>query len=536
MAAVSDMEKQSLLELFGENERRTTLLHHLIASLMLGCMVMVIVQFGEALVFHWEGDFLGPLGVLVALEGMYSRRFVRQYDTLSREWLLYRLTEWVVILAGLKLLIYLLTGIEQLWADLPLWRANFVDNFFTGEYLFALAVILLVAGLASMFSEELAQLEGDEKLLRWERESQIPVQRKAARLSLANLIFTIAGGMIFLTGLLRLDWETLWGTTPRSVGGVGYVIAYFVLALILLSLTEFSILRVRWSLEQIPFTRNLAKRWLVYSLIFLLAVGLAAAVLPTRYSVGLLEVGRFLVSLVATLFTLLLIILMTPLFWLMSLLARLVGKQVRLEPPDLERLVPPAPPPPTTGASWVELLKSILFWLVFVGVIGFSIYTYLSQNRLLVERLRGLPVLGSLVRFMEWLRGRLAGVNERLARRVQAGLQRLAERRRMALQTWRYVNPHSLPPRQKVMFYYYALLRRAEEAGAPRRPDQTPLEYAARLRSELPEVEAELGELTGEFVEARYSQHPISDEKASLVREVWERIRPAIVRTLRQRR
>ena len=37
-------------------------------------------------------------------------------------------------------------------------------------------------------------------------------------------------------------------------------------------------------------------------------------------------------------------------------------------------------------------------------------------------------------------------------------------------------------------------------------------------------------------VEARYSQHPISDEKASLVREVWERIRPAIARTLRQRR
>lgn len=530
------MEKQSLLDLFNENERRTTLLHHLIASLMLGCMVMVIVQFGEALVYHWEGDFLGPLGVLVALEGMYSRRFVRQYDTLSREWWLYRLTEWVVILAGLKLLIYLLTGIDQLWADLPLWRANFIENFFTGEYLFALAIILMVAGLASMFSEELAQLEGDEKLLRWERESQIPVQRKAARASLANLIFTIAGGMIFLTGLMRLDWETLWGIVPRSVGGVGYVIAYFVLALILLSLTEFSILRVRWSLEEIPFTRDLAKRWLVYSLIFLIVVGLVAAVLPTRYSVGMLEIGRFLVSLVVTLFSLLLIILMTPLFWLMSLLAQLMGNPDRLEPPDLERLIPSAPAPPAAGgASWVELLKSILFWLVFFSVIGFSLYTYLSQNRLLWERLRGLPVLGDLVRFFEWLRGRLAGVNERLARRVQAGIRRLAERRQKALRTWRYVNPHSLPPRQRVMFYYYALLRRAEEAGAPRRPDQTPLEYAARLRNELPEVDAELSELTGEFVEARYSKHLISEEKAGLVREVWERIRPALAHALRKR-
>ncbi len=48
-----------------------------------------------------------------------------------------------------------------------------------------------------------------------------------------------------------------------------------------------------------------------------------------------------------------------------------------------------------------------------------------------------------------------------------------------------FINPRRLSPRQKVIFYYLAMVRRAREAGLPRQDDQTPYEYARSLTSSL---------------------------------------------------
>jgi hypothetical protein len=79
-----------------------------------------------------------------------------------------------------------------------------------------------------------------------------------------------------------------------------------------------------------------------------------------------------------------------------------------------------------------------------------------------------------------------------------------------------------------VRFYYQALLRRGREAGLPRRPGETPLEYQQELAQTLPEAGTPLSDLTGEFLEAQYSQHVIPPARAETARQRWEAVRQAL--------
>jgi hypothetical protein len=82
-----------------------------------------------------------------------------------------------------------------------------------------------------------------------------------------------------------------------------------------------------------------------------------------------------------------------------------------------------------------------------------------------------------------------------------------------------------LNPRQKVLFFYLAMIRRGSESGVPRRPDQTPSEYSSILEEKVSDVSPEVDGLTEAFSEARYSQHPVEEARAGQVKTYWERIR-----------
>jgi len=57
-------------------------------------------------------------------------------------------------------------------------------------------------------------------------------------------------------------------------------------------------------------------------------------------------------------------------------------------------------PPPeliprqAAGNSWLGLLASILFWVIFIAVIGFAVYYYLQQRKDLWLFFRDMPVFG----------------------------------------------------------------------------------------------------------------------------------------------
>jgi hypothetical protein len=523
------MSEDNLAQRFQKNERLTTFVTHLIVALMLGSVAVSVVQFGEYLAPGWNGAYLVPLSVLVALEAMYSRRKIRHAGFFSREYIFYRLTEFVLLFLGIKLVLYLVRGVDRLWADIQVLHYNFWDAFFTNEYILVAGFCFLVWAIAGMFAEELDHLEGDEKLLSRERETGIIEKRPAARRRLANLILYIGGALIFEAALVRLDWTLLWGETPPLRGHILNVVVYFVLALILLSLTQFSVLRVHWSLERIPISTDLAAGWLKYSAIFLLILAAIAFVLPTSYSVGLLDIVAYGISILTSILSALLFLLMLPFFLLMSLFARLFGTAEPVPPPNFQEIIPQQPQA-VASAPWLEVLKSILFWAVFLGVMAFSIAYYLRQNQTLLEQLKQTRLLHWMDRLWVWIASWLRGVNENISAAVRAGQEQLRKRNPFRSQQprWNLRGLRRMSPRERVQFFYLAMLRRGKEKGLPRGPGQTPYEYARRIAPEVPDVEPDVSALTQEFIEARYSLHDISPQKASLVQQYWKRIRKAL--------
>jgi hypothetical protein len=132
-----------------------------------------------------------------------------------------------------------------------------------------------------------------------------------------------------------------------------------------------------------------------------------------------------------------------------------------------------------------------------------------------------------------WLWQVVRRANRALTGAINAGLSRLrpqqplsqtiAERRRL-------FSLGRLTPRERVQYFYLAMVRRGGQRGIPRKPSQTPSEYAATLESQLPDVDAEIGSLTDAFTEARYSRHDVTPEQASLVQRIWDRIKATLRR------
>lgn len=545
-------------------ERLTVLASYFLASAMLTCLAVSLVQFGEAYAPGWDGTYLVALSFFLALEALYSHRLLRNLVFSDPQAVAYRAAELVVIMVGLKVAYYVARGPGLLVGDLSLWREDFWNNFFTDEYLFGLFTAALVWFISTRMGASLVLLEFDERVLMIEAQTGIYESRSEIRWNLANDILGVGVILIVLSAFLRFEPFTAWADLQPLRQGAYNALVYFFLALVLLSITQFNIMRSRWFRDSLPVHPLVTRRWLWYSLVFILGVAILAGVLPTGYSVGLLGVLNYLLFAILAILNLLVTILLTPLFLLIHLLASLFGTPEAQPAPQVE--IPQFIPQPAAAASeplvWWELLKSILFWLVLWGVVGYSIYYYLREHSGLAEKLRKTPLFPYLARFWAWLSAWWGGLNRQVAAAVDAGLARLRARRERAAQArpWRYLSLRGLSARERVIFYYIAMVRRGSERGLARQPSQTPYEYSRGLAQAvapppgaIPDDGAGLvmdgaqvepaalddaglagpiTAITDKFVEARYSLHPVTGQDVGLVQHYWQRIRRALRRRL----
>jgi hypothetical protein len=180
---------------------------------------------------------------------------------------------------------------------------------------------------------------------------------------------------------------------------------------------------------------------------------------------------------------------------------------------------------------WWELVKSILFWALFVVIVIYAISQYARQNQPLAALIKRVFGHGWLSKLWGWLASAWGGVRENVNAVVQAGLARLRRAGPFrSSDAWQYLNLRGLSPRQKVLFYYLALVRRGGEAGSPRHPAQTPLEYSRSLSANHPDVASDVTAMAEAFQEARYSRHEVPVEQAGHVRRFWEHVRRALRR------
>ena len=494
------------------------LLRPILVAVMFACVTISVAQVIGVLVPRWSGAYAVGAVFVISLESFYSTRLVRRLHLSGGDWWRFRGAEWIIILVALKLLSYVDRGWDVLRAEMALWSAN-IDTIFTVEYI----IVVLLALFAWTSSGDIS---------RWLDDLSIPPDDSrfnpaGGLIGLQALYFI--GGVILLimAGLAVVGLQLVLRTDRPPIGGIILnVLVYFVVGLGLLSQARMEWLFTRWQAAGIEITGGIRERWGVIALTTLVVVGALAALLPTRYTLGLLAVVQ---AILYFLFQIGLFIWLLLHFALAALLALAVMLLFGREQPAPAAPLPPVFPelPPTVtseGPDWWLVLRSILFWVVTVGIVVYALAQFIGARRewwtALAERLH----LGWLVTWLALVWGRVRGVAQQVGEVVR---QRLERRPATVGDTGRrgWLRLGRLSPRELVMYFYLSTEQRAAKGGLPRGPSQTAREYAERLRGQLPETAPDVDTLTEAFEAARYSAHPVAKEDTVRPRSSWERLR-----------
>lgn len=518
----------------------SALARHALAVVMVLCLALAFIDLAQRLIPALPVGLLAGFSLVVSIEAMYAAHVLSRGSVYGRSAATYRFTEWVVILVSLKLALYATRGFDQLWFDLVAWQKDLTLFFMDGEYLAGILLMLIVWLTSTVFAGNLADLDADPRALEAERVAGVRTERASSRQRLAEQTFLMGGAIVLMMILAHVELApTLTGFGyPDPISA--YAMIYFIAGLSLLAITQFTLLRAGWLWDRMPIANGLGQRWMLHMAIFLGVLVALSLALPTGYSVGLLGVIGYLIALIASLIQTLSFLLTQLIFLIGSLLASLFGGPPPeqpaplpppVEPPQFEMADPGAPDP-----LW-EILRSLIFWAIFIGIVLYSLSQLLQLRQDWLAKLRELPGLARLFRGWRWLWAQLRGAGRKLAAQVAETVRNLrmpgAARQGQGRAPSGFVNVRRMSPRQQVVFFYLALLRRGSQQGYDRPASQTPYEYAGRLSGALPEVSEDVSSMTAEFVEARYSAHEITPTRVSLVRRSWEHIRAALRRARR---
>jgi hypothetical protein len=512
------------------NKRVFIVTSSLMVAAMMACIMIAVVQFIRRIDSGWQVTYLPWLGFFLSLEAIYTTHLSRKLSYSSDDWLKMRLAELVVILVVVKILLYIIYSPFPLWFNLQSWMNYFMD-FFNPAYWVAMGFTVFLWFFASQFGVDLYEMGRDDYAKRQEVAYYFSEDRIIARRRMVDRILMLGAIMVGLTAVMSMESKFIWGNRTLITGTYTYLLLYFVIGFALLSQTQFAILGASWRQESTPVQRNVASRWVVTSLVFLLLLAGLVWFLPTRYSLDLLGALSLLFSSLMSI-----VMFLWNLFgFLFASLFSVLGFFTDDSEPTSENLqlpsLPMTPIVPGQPLPWIEVVKSILFWSVLIGVIGFALHQYLQQNQGLWQAIKRFPLVSWLVNLFEGLRGWFSQSWRSMASGMGAVRDRLIPRRsaRIAPETWHYIRLNSLSPRQQVLFFFQALVHKAEQRGIRRGKAQTPYEYAQVIKVEIPEVETNIEPFTDTFIEARYSQHPVTYKQASQAHQWWNSLRKVIL-------
>jgi hypothetical protein len=497
------------------------LLRPLLIGVMCGCVALSLVELVRVIFPQWNGTFLVAGCVLAALEANYSYRLIRARSLRGLDWLRFRIIEILLFYPVLKLGSYIGDSLSSIVADIASWP-RYPERLFDAETLVAFLLAVIAWRVATVTVEDFDRLNDPPHLHRGE----LPPFE-----SLTGRFFW--GGFILLatSGLTRIGLAEVLNLSRPSVPGlIANVLVYFVLGLVVLGQVRYVTLRRRWHSQQVRISPDLARRWLRYSLIFIGLVAGLAFLLPTSYTLGLLQVIGWTVGLIvgviAYVGTLLFYLITLPLAWLASLFG---GHPMPNPTPPPPRQLPPVDQAGQPLPDWIQILKSFVFWAVVLGMLYYVVRSYVRDHPELVASLANLRLMRALRRLWEAVWGWFRGMGRGLADRMPRSLTRRLGRRGGASEPgFGFLRLRGLSPRAQVLYYYLSVLQRAARQGLARRPAQTPDEYRATLSPHLPQVQPEVDELTQAFVEARYSRHPIVADQAHRLRTSWQHIKLAL--------
>lgn len=496
--------------------------NHLVIAALAGTVSGALVDvFGKL----WPGadeGYLTPLCLAGALLAAIVTGAARQHDALSLSWIRQRLPELIGLAIAARAVGWMWHLAVNPAPESALVGASWADWLFGAGFAWAYPAIATAWFVSAILSARFAALEPDERLIALEQDGSFVVDRASIREGIVNTLIGLGLVVVLFSALGRIG--------SPDAPDVWRIVAYFLLAFVLLAQSRLALLRLLWARERVDTQPGLSRRWAFLALAFLAVLALAILPLSTGYARDLLSATNAILN--ALVFGL------SVVAWLIvAAVTALLAGLYSLFAPGFT--APSASPPPrfetrdliNVDAATIDLRPILLALLVGAALIftGRRLWTYRREIGAWLARGR---LGGRLLEALRWLVGRFreaAGAARHAleARRTGPAGPRLRERLGL-----RSAGP--MTSRERVLFFYRALLRRSAESGLARGPGQTPAEFARRLEPALPPegVEA-VNALTEGYQTARYSRAPIGAADANRARSRWEKAREALRRRAR---
>lgn len=469
-----------------------------VVAILVACIAWPVADF-TAQMSSWSPTLFWLAPVAMAVVGFTTQRTLQKRLVSGVDSSKARLIELGILFLVIKLLSMLNNTLPEVVATARAWTQN-PWSFFDAQTLLAFGIGLLAWAGAALTARDLDALADPTMYLG----ETVPKKRLASRYFLGGAMLLVFAGLsrVNLMSVLELD-------NPRLTRPVISALIYFLLGMVMLSQIQFARLAGLWHREKVTIAENLNARWVRYSLLFLALAALIAFVLPTGYTVGLLDLVAMLFFLVSYLATFLYLLILWPFALLFSLL---MGRPMQMEAPSMERppFIPETPPPADDSNPAWAILRSIIFWVVLLATAIYLVRSYVRDRPELLRTLRGFAPVRWLSQLWQAVRRWLRKAGRRVQQGVPALIQRLRRRGVGNAEDQRRAGGSGL--REKIFYHYLATLDRARERGFPRREAETPYEYRRTLKTHIPEGEAALTDLTETFVEARYADHEITPE------------------------
>jgi len=359
----------------------------------------------------------------------------------------------------------------------------------------------------------------------------VPLERLKTR------YFWGGGLLVLISGLsqviLRLGFSSLIDLQRPTIRGIIInVLIYFMLGLVLLSQANIARLTTSWRIHKVDVDPDLAKHWARYGLIFLGIVTVVVFFLPTGYTMGFLEsagmVIEAILGVLSFILQLILFLIFIPIMWL----ARMFGGESApdVPPPPQPLEMPPEAAAPSSPIPWLEAIRSLIFWLVALAMIGYLIKMYVVDRPELPAALSRFRPIGLMVKLWQQIWLSLRGW-------AQSGLEIIAEQVKFTRpdregsisgRQWNWFGWGKLSARERILYYYLNILKRAEKRKLARKVSETPFEYEPNLEQAVPDVEIDVHQVTDVFVRARYSREAFDEDEADAIKQQWQRIRKAL--------
>jgi hypothetical protein len=508
------------MEMMSRNPWVENLFRPLAIGVMFGCIALSLVGLVHLFFPAWSGTYLIVGCVLVALEANYSYRLIRAMQLRGTDVLRFRAVEMAMFFILLKMGSYVGDRWADVLADVQTWPRqpwNILDPETTAAFILA-----FLSWWAS--TQTVRDLERIGEPFEPSRYYISPIESLTGRFFWGGAVLLIA------TGIARIGIAALLNLSRPPVPGlVLNVLVYFLLGLVMLGQVHFTRLHQQWQVQEIKVAAELPGRWARYSLAFIGLAAILAFVLPTGYTVGLLDTVGTIVYFLGYILALLVMILLFIFSLLLMPCAMLFGRERPTPPqPRLPLLQPPQQELGGPGGAWFEILRSLLFWAAALGMVFYVVRSYLRDRPELLEALTTLKPIRALRDFLLALWRRLVGLAEAASERIPRRLSLLRARQGLSEVPFRFFRLGALSPRERILYYYLSILRRADQQGFPRQRTQTPYEYQGTLNPHLPQAQQEMTLLTQAFVEARYSRRTFDREQARRVRLDWQRVRAAL--------